>query len=207
MTTPSRVALLGAHPVFRKALRAVLDRQADMSVVAEGDCADVDLARLSASQPQLIVAQFDANVPPLMRLMDIASSAPGARLMLIVPHAVPHVVGRLRDIGARAIVVASATPDELVLVCRSVLAGYSCLPPRRDDPVLSGLSNGEYAVFVGMAHECSIKEMARQFGLSVTTVASYKGRMMRKLHIASPLELIDLAVSLDIVNAGPAPRA
>lgn len=51
-----------------------------------------------------------------------------------------------------------------------------------------------------MAQEFSIKELARQFGLSVATIAAYKSRMMRKLHLANSLDLIALAASLGIVK-------
>ncbi len=126
MTTPlkTRVLLADDHAVVRSGLRAVLDGEADIEVVAEaadgGDAVeqalanDVDLAILDVSMPRLTGLQAAA---------ELRRRRPGVRVLILTVHDSERYFFEALKAGASGYVLKTAANRDLVAACRASMRG------------------------------------------------------------------------------------
>jgi DNA-binding NarL/FixJ family response regulator len=126
MTTPlkTRVLLADDHAVVRSGLRAVLDGEADIEVVAEaadGSDAveqalanDVDLAILDVSMPRLTGLQAAA---------ELRRRRPGLRVLILTVHDSERYFFEALKVGASGYVLKTAANRDLVAACRASMRG------------------------------------------------------------------------------------
>ena len=126
MTTPlkTRVLLADDHAVVRSGLRAVLDGEADIEVVAEaadGSDAveqalanDVDLAILDVSMPRLTGLQAAA---------ELRRRRPGLRVLILTVHDSERYFFEALKAGASGYVLKTAANRDLVAACRASMRG------------------------------------------------------------------------------------
>src|SRR5580658_8571404 len=132
MVTPlkTRVLLADDHAVVRSGLRAVLDAEPDIEVVAEAQdgmeavertlVGDVDLAILDVSMPRLTGLQ--ATVELLRRRSDL-------RVLILSVHDNEQYFFEALKAGASGYVLKSAANHDLVDACRAAMRGEPFLYP------------------------------------------------------------------------------
>lgn len=119
----------------------------------------------------------------------------------------------LLEAGAAGYLLKDSAGAEVAHAVRAVHAGRRYLAERINDVVVAGrlegggagsplesLSRRERDVLQLIIDGHGNPEAARQLGLSVKTVETYRGRMMRKLGLRSVVELIKFAVSHGLVQ-------
>jgi DNA-binding NarL/FixJ family response regulator len=126
MTTPlkTRVLLADDHAVVRRGLRAVLDGEADIDVVAEASdgteaieralANDVDLAILDVSMPRLTGLQAAA---------ELRRRRPGLRVLILTVHDNERYFFEALKAGASGYVLKTAANRDLVEACRASMRG------------------------------------------------------------------------------------
>jgi DNA-binding NarL/FixJ family response regulator len=126
VTTPlkTRVLLADDHAVVRSGLRAVLDGEADIEVVAEaadGSDAveqalanDVDLAILDVSMPRLTGLQAAA---------ELRRRCPELRVLILTVHDSERYFFEALKAGASGYVLKTAANRDLVAACRASMRG------------------------------------------------------------------------------------
>jgi DNA-binding NarL/FixJ family response regulator len=132
MTTPlrTRVLLADDHAVVRSGVRAVLDRETDMRVVAEAAdgaeavekalASDVDLAILDVSMPRLTGLQVTA---------ELHARRPGVRALILSVHDSEQYFFAALKAGASGYVLKTAANRDLVAACRASMRGEPFLYP------------------------------------------------------------------------------
>ena len=65
---------------------------------------------------------------------------------------------------------------------------------------LGALSARELEVLKLLAEGRSLQDSAKQLGIKVSTVSTYRGRIMEKLSLASTSELVRFAIQNQIIN-------
>ncbi len=131
MVTPlkTRVLLADDHAVVRSGLRAVLDAEPDIEVVAEAQDGaeavqramqgDIDLAVLDVSMPRLTGLQATAE---LRRRSDV-------RVLILSVHDNEQYFFEALRAGASGYVLKSAANRDLIEACRAVMRGEPFLYP------------------------------------------------------------------------------
>ena len=131
MVTPlkTRVLLADDHAVVRSGLRAVLDAEPDIEVVAEAQdgaeavqralAGDVDLAILDVSMPRLTGLQATVE---LRRRSDV-------RVLILSVHDNEQYFFEALRAGASGYVLKSAANRDLVEACRAAMRGEPFLYP------------------------------------------------------------------------------
>jgi len=119
-----RILLVDDSELLRRALRALLGRQADMEIVGDtGDGAEaVELARALAAD----VILLDMTMPGLSgadTALRIKEALPGAKILVFSGNERPDHVRQMLSAGADGYVRKTAPPDELVRAIRQVQAG------------------------------------------------------------------------------------
>ena len=132
MPTPlkTRVLLADDHAIVRSGLRAVLEGETDIEVVAEaGDgyeavekalAGEVDLAILDVSMPRLTGLQATA---------ELVRRRPGMRVLILSVHDSEQYFFEALKAGASGYVLKTAANRDLVEACRASMRGEPFLYP------------------------------------------------------------------------------
>jgi DNA-binding NarL/FixJ family response regulator len=199
-----RILLVDDHAVVREGLRALLEQQPDMQVVAEAGNADEALRMLSARAVDVVM--LDLKMPGLPALEAIARlrrEHPNAYVLVFTSYAEAGQVREALDAGATGYLLKDSLRDDLVRAVREVAAGRAWLHPqaqrqmldwmRRPPSAVDTLTARERSVLALLARGGSNKLIARELGLTEGTVKGYVSQVLDKLGVADRTQAALLA--------------
>ena len=216
---PVTIVLAEDHAVVRQGIRALLEREPDLSVV--GEAADgleaVDL--VERTQPDVLV--LDLTMPGLGGLdvaLRVTRRSPRTRIVILSMHAgEAFVVQALRN-GAAAYVLKESSGTELVRAIREVLTGRRYLSPPLSDRAVeayvaragetkgdlyASLTNRERQVLHLAAEGLSNPAIAERLGIGSRTAETHRAHVMKKLGLRSRRDLILYALRRGLISAEP----
>ncbi len=205
-----RVLLVDDHRLLREALRAVLEKVADIEVVGEAGDARAALERCRALEPD--VAVIDIGLPDLngMELTArLREADTDLRVVALSAYADKRFVTEMLRSGASAYVVKAAAGTELVRAIHAVTAGQSYLCPEiaggliaevRDPRAEPRLARREREVLRMIAEGKRSQAIGDDLHISVATVEVHRRNIMRKLGLHTIAELTKYAVREGIVS-------
>jgi DNA-binding NarL/FixJ family response regulator len=204
MSTRHTVVIVDDHAMFRAGVRAELGDAVE--VLAEAADVDEAVAAVVAQQPEVVL--LDVHLPGggggdvIRRTMGKAANT--KFLALSVSDAAEDVIGTIRA-GARGYVTKTITGTELVAAIDRVAAGDAVFSPRLAgfvldafagtievaavDEDLDRLTEREREVMRLIARGYSYKEVASELFISIKTVETHMGSVLRKLQLSSRHEL------------------
>jgi two-component system, NarL family, response regulator NreC len=191
------VALADDHPVVRAGIRALLQGDPSLQVVAE--YSDLPSVRRGLRQQQTDILLLDLSMeggPALRVIPDLLAAQPGLKIIVLTMHDDAGFAREALRLGALAYVLKDAAAEELLLAVRSVLAGRTYLHPSIGarlallDETPGGLTDREVEVLRLIAAGHTNAEIARLLFLSLRTVESHRGQIRTKLDLDSRADLI-----------------
>lgn len=133
---PIRIVLADDHQGIRDHLRALLERETDMAVVAEVEDGSMAVETAVREQPDVVVMDV---IMPRMNGVEatrrIRDQLPDVKVLALSAYAVQHLVGRMLQAGASGYVVKTTAGRELVPALRAVVAGQIYMGAEVADPV------------------------------------------------------------------------
>ncbi len=197
-----RIALADDHAIVREGFRALIEREPDMTIVAE--CS-------SGIEAEVVVAQTRPDVLVLdlsMRggsgfdaLPRLCASFPEVRVLVMSMHDGEPYVGEALGRGASGYVTKAAAPEELTLGVRALMAGQRYLSAGLvlPDSAVSAqgvgqLSSREREVFILLARGRLPKQVAGDIGISIKTAYVHRANVMAKLGVRNDRELYRIAL-------------
>jgi DNA-binding NarL/FixJ family response regulator len=203
--------LLGEHcTLMRQGLRALLERQDGVEVVAEA--ANGREAVRAARELRPHVALISVTMPELNGIeatRQIKTHAPNTKVIALSVHSDGEMVTEMLKAGASGYVLATCDVEELLHAMRTVLAGQTYLCPEvaglvtealldgsggRKGPDGPGLSPREREVLQLVAEGKNTKQIARALSRSPKTVEMHRRHLMQKLNLTSIPELTKYAI-------------
>ncbi|MBZ9752844.1 response regulator transcription factor [Deinococcus sp. HMF7604] len=190
-----RVLLIEDHAFTRDGLRAAINLEADMRVVAEARSGEEGL-ELLAAEGVVDVAVVDIGLPGIDGIQTAAEMArryPAVRVVMLTAHNLREEVFAALASGAAAYCLKNADPELLLLAIRAAAAGSAYLDPQVAHHVLGGirapqtaspLTPRETEVLRLIADGQGNKEIALQLGVSVSTVKVHVQDLLVKLKAA-----------------------
>jgi DNA-binding NarL/FixJ family response regulator len=190
-----RVVVADDHPMFRDGLAAMLDAQADMTVVARVGTGRAAQQAVEELQPD--VAVLDMRMPDgdgASATTVIRRLSPATRVLVLTTFDAPEDVVTALSAGAHGYLVKSAAPEEIAQAVRAVASGTSVLA----DGVLEGLTHSvsasvrtvfpelterETSVLAALASGLSTEGVARRLGLTAKTVRNHLASITAKLGV------------------------
>jgi len=210
-----RVAIVDDDELIRVGLRAIIDAQPDLEVVAEGgDGADVP-ALVGRSRPDVLL--IDVRMPAIDGIQAtrrlLATSADPPRVLVITTFENDEYVYDALRAGATGFLLKRARPAEVVEAVRVVARGESLLFPaaiRRlagaygQSRVLDAkLTDREAEVLRLMATGRSNAEIAAELVVGVETVKTHVGNVLAKLGARDRTQAVIAAYESGFVNPSP----
>lgn len=198
---PLTVVLIDDSEVVRVGLRALLETEPGLRVVAEAG--DVAGGVEACVRLHPTVALLDIRLPDgsgLKACREILKRAPGTRILMLTSSADDATVAGAIGAGAHGYLLKEIDGRGLVRAIREVADGRSVLDPvvtagalhllraaGGRDP-LDSLSPQERRILALIADGCTNKEVGAKLGLSEKTIRNCLGTIYEKLHVSRRAE-------------------
>jgi DNA-binding NarL/FixJ family response regulator len=185
------------HGIVRSGLRLLLERQADIEVIAEA--ADGFEARELAVRERPDLAILDVKMPKLTGLQatrEIKAQAPEVSVLILSMHDDERYVAEAMEAGASGYVVKTQADTDLVAAIRAIERGESFPTPAAEGELTP--REEEIVKLVAEAH--TTKEIAAILHLSEKTVENHRANAMRKLGMRDRVELVRYAIRRGLIE-------
>ncbi|GIV78666.1 MAG: DNA-binding response regulator [Litorilinea sp.] len=211
-----RLLLVDDHQVVRLGLRALLDGEPDLEVVAEASSAAEAIQRCQQFQPDVVL--MDIRLPDrtgIEACREIRRHCPGVQVLMLTSYGDDELVREAIAAGAAGYVLKQVSTDELLRAVRAVAQGDAVLDPKVTRQVLArvqqaeadahsaafrDLSERELQVLARVAEGKSNTEIAEELFLSPITVRNHVSTILQKLGLSNRIEAATYAVRHHIEN-------
>ena len=216
-----RVVLVDDQELVRTGLRALAERDGDITVVGEARTGRSGLSRVRELRPDVVL--MDIRMPEMDGLQatrEIVADPglDGVRVLVLTTFDEDeHVLEAIRS-GAAGYLLKDVSPTDLREAIRVVAAGESLLSPAVtgtvlrslaerlhaavDDTPLRALTEREREVLARVGRGLSNEEIARELFLSPATARTYVSRLLTKLGARDRARLVVLAYETGLVVPG-----
>jgi DNA-binding NarL/FixJ family response regulator len=207
-----RILIADDHTVVRKGLRQILLDEFPAAFIDEVPDAEELIKKVMTSKWDVVVS--DLSMPGrsgLDALQQIKLSYPDLPVLILSIHPEEQYALRALKSGASGYLSKDTAPDELVKAVQKVLLGKKYISQAiaeklantfSSDSQLSPhetLSDREFDVMKLLANGKSVSEIAEMLLLSVTTVSTYRSRVMVKMNLRSNSDLTKYAIENNLL--------
>lgn len=201
-----RVLLVDGHKIMRQGVKALLEHEQSIVVVAEAASGQEAILKSRALAPDVVVMDLimqEINAVETTR--QILSDHPGVRVLGFSMALDRNCVVETLRAGAAGYLSKLCAAEELVGAIHSVAAGTPYLCPQATSLVLQNIQSGnenslsqlskrEREVLRLLADGKGTKEIAFTFGVSIKTIEVQRTSISKKLNLFSVAELTKYAI-------------
>jgi DNA-binding NarL/FixJ family response regulator len=213
MSNKLRVFLVDDHDLFRAGVRAEIGEHVDL--VGEADSVEAAVEMILERVPDVVL--LDVHLPGgggRAVIAAVRESAPDVRFLALSVSDAPEDVVDVVHAGARGYVTKSIRSEELIAAIEKVanddvvfspkLAGFvldafTALAPGDVDDEWASLTAREREVLQYIARGYTYRETGEALFISVKTVESHVGSVLRKLQLTNRNELTRWAAKRELI--------
>lgn len=205
-TIPLKVVVVDDHPFFRQGVRDVLDKETDITVIAESGDGQEALELLRDIRPDVVL--MDVNLPTMNGLQvtqKLKNQCPDVNVIILTAYDDEEQIYHAIRIGASAYFAKDVDPSHLLDTVRTVAEGYYVITSKRmtpsqaeqwlleryrryglkpEDTTFSPLTDREMEILEHIIEGLSNKEIAFQLSISQQTVKNHVTSILAKLNLA-----------------------
>ncbi len=212
------VLLADDHTIVLQGLAKLLEGEPNIRVVGEAHNGREAVNKVEELKPDVIV--MDIAMPILNGIeatRQIKKIRPQSKVIILSMHSHDRFINELFSLGASGYLLKDSTGQDIIRAIQAAVRGDTYLSPsisRRvienyvslkknkssQEELYSQLSNREREVFQMIAEGRSTKEIADILYVSQSTVKSHRANILEKLQIENLSQLIQFAISLNLVE-------
>ncbi len=207
-----RILIADDHSVVRKGLRQILLDEFPTAEIDEVSDAEGLIKKVMAGKWDVVVS--DLSMPGrsgLDALQQIKITHPQLPVLILSIHPEEQYALRALKSGASGYLSKDTAPDELVKAIQKVLLGKKYISQSIAEKLANTfssdasksahetLSDREFDVMKQLANGKSVSEIAEMLSLSVTTVSTYRARVMVKMDLKSNSDLTKYAIEQNLI--------
>jgi two-component system, NarL family, invasion response regulator UvrY len=208
-----KVFITDDHLLIREGFKKLLKDEMDIEVAGEAGNAKDAMDFVLKNNIDVLI--LDINLPDksgLDLLKELKEFKPDLRVLILSMHPEDRFAMRVLRAGAYGYVTKESAGEELVKAIRKVHDGGKYVSATlaeklvfeiqsgSDKPVHELLSDREFQVFQMIASGKTLAEIADSLSLAVTTVSTYRARILEKLNLHSNAELIHYAITNKLLD-------
>lgn len=208
MTGPARIRVFSVddHPLLREGLAAIISSQPDMVMVAQASNAQEAIQQFRKHRPD--VTLMDLRLPDkngIEAMAAILAEFPEAKFIMLTTFEGDVEIQRALEAGARAYILKTMPPKELVEVIRQVHAGKKRVPPQvavrlaehwSDD----SLTAREIEVLSQIAGGNRNRDIAEKLFITEETVKVHIKHIMEKLGASDRTQAVAIGLRRGIIQ-------
>jgi two-component system invasion response regulator UvrY len=207
-----RILIADDHTVVRKGLRQILLDEFPGAEIEEVSDGGELVKKVMAAKWDVVVS--DLSMPGrsgLDALQQIKLTHPDLPVLILSIHPEEQYALRALKSGASGYLSKDTAPDELVKAVQKVLLGKKYISQAIAEKLANtfssdtsmqpheNLSDREFDVMKFLANGKSVSEIADMLSLSVTTVSTYRARIMAKMNLKSNSDLTKYAIENNLL--------
>ena len=207
------------HSIIRAGVRAVVEPEPDLRIVAEAETGIQAVAL--AREHQVEIAVLDIEMPGMTGVLaaqQIREGCPNTRVLFLTMYEDPHAVRSAMAAGCAGFVAKKAIASELVAALRHVAGGRSYVsvsmsaadlhtflsPPSGRD--VAPLSAREWDVLMLLAYGYTYEEIGEKLHVSGKTVGTYRTRINEKLGLKTRADVVRYALDVGLLASNRTPE-
>ena len=208
-----RILVVDDHAVVRSGICRLLEAERDIEVIGQTGSGREAVRLCHEMEPDVVVLDYGLpDIDGLEATRQISELGGKTRILILTMHGNEEYATRLIRAGATGFVVKVAPADELLQAVRKVASrGIYITPaimekmvmrigqPNEDVPE-AALSNRELQALVRLARGMTTKEVAEVLCLSVSTVETYRSRVLEKLNLRNNADMTRFAVKRGLID-------
>jgi len=212
VTSVINIAIADDHVLIREGLKKILNAESDMKVVAEA----INVVELFKALGRLAVnvVLLDISMPGesgLDALKELHQKYPRVPVLILSIHPEKRFAVRALKAGASGYIMKQSAVEELVQAIRKVVAGGKYVSAAlaeqmatdlnvSDKPLHETLSDREFQVMRLIAGGKKSHEIAEELSVSLSTVNTYRSRILEKMNMQSNVELARYAIENGLIE-------
>ncbi len=203
-----RLAIAEDHTIVRWALREALGKADDIEVVGESGTAAETIEMVKRDRPEVLL--LDITLPDRSGfdvLAELRQIETAPLVIVLTWHTEPSYAARAIAAGAHGYLTKSVEPEQLLAAIRAVSRGEQVIPPGIEQLLASGdghpasaLTAREQQVMEMLARGLTNREIAEHLEISIKTVDTHRGHVLKKLGLRNNSELTRFAVKHGYVS-------
>jgi DNA-binding NarL/FixJ family response regulator len=208
-----KVVIADDHPLLRRGLKQVLADEKDISVVAEAENAQQIFVYLDKHKVDVLI--LDISIPGISGLeaMEIIHRTNPKLPILFVSAMSEEQYGlRILKAGGAGYLHKNSAPEELIKAIRKIVSGGRYVSPKLAEQLVNelnhinrkqlheSLSNREYELMCMIATGKTVSQISKQLFLSVSTISTYRKRILNKMNMKTNSELTYYCIKNGLVQ-------
>ena len=212
MSEEIHIVIADDHPIFRQGLRAIIEKQTDLKVVAEADNGETALSLIKEHEPDVVILDVDMpgkdgfeTVKAIVR-QDLAVG-----IIFLTMHNSESIFNAALDLGVKGYVLKDSALPEITDSIRAIAAGGNYISPplstylinrssraqtlKQQTPGIDDLTPAERNILKLIAQEKTSRQIADELFISVRTVDRHRANISSKLNLRGSNALIKFVLT------------
>jgi two-component system invasion response regulator UvrY len=209
-----RIVIVDDHELVRSGLCQILEREDDIEVVGSAGTGHQAVSLCRRLEPDVLLLDYKLpDIDGLETTRQVMALEIKTRILVLTMYTSEEYATRLFKAGASGFIVKDSPTSELikaifkvanrgVYVSASVMDGIvSRIGERQEESPEATLSDREMQVLLLLAKGALSREVAKSLSLSMSTVETYRSRILRKLHLRTNADLARFAIHRGLIDS------
>ena len=191
------------HAIVRRGLKQLLLEEYPFAIIEEAGAAEALIQKVILNKWDVVIC--DISMPGrsgIDALQQIKKEAPDLPVLIMSMYPEDQYAIRAFKAGASGYLAKETVHYNLINAVKKVLTGKKFITPAIAEKMANSfseekkkqsheyLSNREYEVFILLASGKSASSIAEQLSISITTVSTYRSRILEKMGMKSNADII-----------------
>lgn len=207
-----KVLIADDHPIVRRGLREIIEDEKDLKVECEASNTAEVLDKLRTNEIDVVL--LDISMPGksgLDLIYDIKKEYPQKRILILSGMSEELFAKRAIKSGASGYLNKESAPELLITAIRKVFTGKKYISNKLAELIADDLastdsiilhdklSDREFEVLRLIGSGKSVGEIAEVLKLGVSTISTYRARIIEKLNLKNNSELIQYCIKENLL--------
>lgn len=207
-----RILIADDHAIVRKGLKQLILEEYPSASLAEVSDAESLMSKITEDNWDIVIC--DLSMPGrsgLDALRQIKQAYPSLPVLIMSMHPEDQYALRVLKAGASGYLSKENIHEDIIKSIRTVMLGKKFITASVAEKLAQAfeedqeefshekLSDREFDVFKLLAAGKAVSDIAEQLSLSVTTVSTYRARILDKMHMKSNADLTRYALNNNLI--------